>query len=260
MLRKKPGRVESSQMGLGGGMKEIGPRTFTKEGDVFDFISGLEDESVDIVFTDPPYPIGKLDLGSFSNSRIYQNNNVHYSQLTKEDLKRFIQATFQKMKEDSVFFMMTNRENKSFFIEAMEEAGLIVKNELIWVKLTGFDEGMAMGQHFLNATEYIIYAHKGKIGKVNSAFNVFVKNSPNRGRNSKPEELYAYFLQPFTKNGQENVIIDPFAGSDPLSRANIRGLLGDKTRTITNYLATGDDTDPANFAKLLQKETLRGWM
>jgi DNA modification methylase len=250
-------------MEMGGLMKEIkqiGPRTYTKEGDVFEFISELEDESVDIVFTDPPYPIGKVELGDYSNSKTYKKNTVHYSQLTKEDLRRFIQQTFEKMKPNSAFFMMTNREHKSFFIEEMEAAGLSVKNELVWVKLTGFAEGMAMGTNFLNATEYIIYAHKGKIGKVNSAFNVFVKNSPNRGRNSKPEELYAYFLQPLIKEGQEPLIIDPFAGSDPLSRANIRGLLGNNAKTITNYLATGDDTDPATFAKLLQSQTLRGWM
>ena len=241
------------------GFNLIGRNTFTHEGDVFEFLQKLKDESVDICFTDPPYPLGRIDLSKWTDTVKYKSG-IHYKQLKKSDLDEFMKIMFKKMKPNSTLFLMTNRDNREFFSKSIENAGFKLKNELTWVKITHFKEGMAMGQHYLNGTETILYAQKGEFRRVNTHFNVFVKNSPNRGRNSKPEELYAYFIEPHLQKNEVQVIVDPFAGSDPLSRANLRGFLGKKTITITNYLATGDNTDPAHFAKLIANQSLRKWL
>ena len=51
---------------------------FQSKGDVFDFIKDLEDESIDIVITDPPYGIGTLNL-PHANARAYKEGE-HYEQ------------------------------------------------------------------------------------------------------------------------------------------------------------------------------------
>jgi len=239
------------------GLIDLGNKSYTHYGEVFTFLDKIEDASVDVIITDPPYPLGKMKL-DFCNSKKYENGE-HYEQLSEVELDVFIKRCWIKMKENSALFIMTNRANRSFFEKCIQEAGFTIKNELIWVKLQGFDEGMALGANYLNAVEYIIYAHKGTLGKVNSKMNVFVKNSPNRGRNSKPEELYAHILEPMNRLFDEPLVIDPFGGSDPLSRAKMRGLIH-SMRTISNVLITGDENDPAEFGKLLKTQNLSTWM
>ena len=226
--------------------------------EIWSFMDHLNDETVDVFFTDPPYPLGKVDIGNFSNSKRYKSGE-HYQQLTKKDLVKFCSLMFQKLKNNRPLFLMTNRDNRTFFEKALEEAGFTLRNELVWVKITGFDQGMAMGANYLNGVEYIIYATKGKMPKINEAFNVYVKESPNRGRNSKPESLYAYFLKPIIKKMDSPIIVDPFGGSDPLTRAKMRGLIHSCT-TISNVKITGDDTDPAVDGLELRFQNLKKWI
>lgn len=228
------------------------------EMDVWPFIESLDDESVDILITDPPYPI-ELNVSGVVKSDRYGKKNEHYSVMTEAHLDRFFKEIFKKMKPNSALFLMTNRDNRAFFEQSIQEAGFTIKNELVWVKITKFADGIAMGSNFLNAFEYIIYAHKGKLGKVNTEFNAYVENSPDRGRNSKPEGLYAHMIRPLLKQMKNPLIIDPFAGSDPLTRALMRGLIH-SCRTISNIKITGDKTDPAVQGKLLQTQSLRNWL
>ena len=237
---------------------DLGNDSFTHYGEVFSFLQKIEDGSIDVLITDPPYPLGgELNL-NFCGSTKYSDGE-HYKQLSEFDLDLFIKKAHSKMKENSALFVMTNRSNRSFFEKSIRDAGFTIKNELIWVKLQGFDEGFAMGANYLNAVEYIIYAHKGVLGKVNSKMNVFVKNSPNRGRNSKPEELYAHILEPMNRLFEYPLVVDPFGGSDPLSRAKMRGLIH-SMKTISNILITGDETDPAEHGKLLKSQNLSKWI
>lgn len=237
---------------------QIDEGCYQSNAEIWDFMDQIDNDSIDIVFTDPPYPLGKVDIASFSNSKKYKTGD-HYQQLTKPDLVKFCSLLFDKMKDDSALFLMTNRDNRSFFEEAITEAGFSIKNELVWVKITGFDQGMAMGANYLNGIEYIIYAAKGKMPKINDAFNVYVKESPNRGRNSKPECLYAYFLNPVIKKMEQPIIVDPFGGSDPLTRAKMRGLIH-SCITISNVKITGDKTDPAVDGLELRSQNLNRWI
>lgn len=229
---------------------------YQSKGDVFDFIKDLEDESVDIVITDPPYGIGVLNL-PHANGKAYKEGE-HYQQMQPLDVGRFIEMIYHKMKPNSAIFVMTNRAHRSQLEQDLVNAGFDLKNELVWVKIQSFAEGMALGNHYLNAVEYILYAHKGNLPKVNEKMNVFVKPSPNRGRNSKPEELYAHILEPWLKKMKNPLIVDPFAGSDPLTRARMRGLIHSCT-TLSNIMITGDETDPANHGELLKKQNLTTW-
>ena len=239
------------------GFIDLGNDSWTHYGEVFSFLEKIPEGEVDVIITDPPYPLGKMKL-DFCNSKKYETGE-HYKQLSEFDLDLFIKKCFLKLKENGALFIMTNRANRSFFEKSITDAGFTIKNELIWVKLQGFDEGMALGANYLNAVEYIIYAHKGNLGKVNSKMNVFVKNSPNRGRNSKPEELYAHILEPMSRLFDCPLIIDPFGGSDPLSRCKMRGLIH-SMKTLTNVLRTGDETDPAEYGRLLKSQNLSNWM
>jgi DNA modification methylase len=236
---------------------KISDGCYQARGDVFAFLDDLHNESIDIVITDPPYGIGELNL-PHANARAYKEGE-HYEQMNALDVGDFIKKVFHKMKENSAIFVMTNRAHRSQLEKDLEDAGFTLKNELVWVKVQSFAEGMALGNHYLNAVEYILYAHKGKMPKVNEKMNVFVKPSPNRGRNSKPEELYAHILVPWLKKIDNPVIIDPFGGSDPLSRARMRGLIHSCT-TISNIMITGDETDPANHGRLLKAQNLGAWL
>lgn len=236
--------------------EQIVEGAFQSRGDVFDFIKDLEDESIDIVITDPPYSVGELKM-SHASAKHYRENE-HYEQMDIMDVGKFIELIYQKMKPNSAIFVMTNRAHRSQLEDDLSRVGFVLKNELVWVKVQSFADGMALGNHYLNAVEYILYAHKGTLPKVNEKMNVFVKPSPNRGRNSKPEELYAHILQPWLKKMNNPLIVDPFGGSDPLTRARMRGLIHSCT-TLSNIQITGDKIDPALHGDLLKRQNLSSW-
>lgn len=211
-----------------------------------------------VIITDPPYPL-RLGKTAFTRSANYQNpdekgNIEHYDKLSSADLRAFYLQTFQVLHEDGIIFTMTNEANLGLTVSSLLEAGFTIRNKIIWVKCQDFSEGMAMGRHFLNGFEYVIYASKGDVPPINNRMNVFVRTPPrNRGQNAKPEELYAHLLymplMSIISNGQTPIVVDGFAGSDPLTRACMNGLIPSCT-TISNIY--GDSySNPAHAGKSL---------
>lgn len=241
------------------GLREIAEGAFQGSEDVFKFLGRFDDLQIDVLITDPPYSLPQG--GSFveyASGKTWREREGMYQAIKEPNMIDWLKVCYSKMAQNSALFVMTNRAHRAQLVDEIERAGFTFKNELVWVKCTGFDQGMALGQNFLNGVEYIIYAQKGDLGKVNTKMNVFVKPSPRRGRNSKPEELYAHCLEPIIKKVHGAVVVDPFAGSDPLTRAKMRGLIRD-CKTFSNVLATGDETDPAHHGTLLKTQNLAKW-
>jgi DNA modification methylase len=221
-----------------------------RSGDVFDFLNDFPLDSVDVFITDPPYPI---QLGT-RDFKAKQFQGDHYATMTHDALRQVLATMTDCLKPDGVLFLMTNEANREFFEDALKLLGYRILNRIVWIKSLGFDDGLVMGGHFLNAYETILYATRGKVERINDRMNAHyfpVKNTA-PGRNTKPPSLYAHLLQPFDKTG--HVIVDPFAGSDPLNRCKLNRQLS-RAHTVSNVFKTTDDCDPADTGLKLRNTT-----
>jgi len=242
------------------GAKEVCPGTYQHNKEVFEFYKMIKPETVDVIITDPPYPM-KVGGGSseWMNSANFRGNASKdqidfYETMTPEKLKLFIEQSYEKLKKDRPFFIMTNESNLNLTIKEAEEAGFILKNKIIWVKCRDFNDGIAMGRYFLNGWEYMLLFAKGKIPAINDRMNVFVHPPITRGLNAKPKELWAHCLT-WIKD-KEWLIIDPFGGSDPLTRCKMHRLISNPT--MSNIFITTQGNDPAKWGAEL-RSTLFNW-
>ena len=231
------------------------PNCYQLSLEVEEFMQIWDDEKVDLIFTDPPYPMGMAKKAYFKSANYNQGDELNfYDTMTNEKLEQFIQECYRVLKNNSHFFIMTNEANLQKVIDYSTNSGFELKQKVIWIKRKDWSDGAAMGRYFLNAYEYVLLFSKGKIEPINTKMNVFVKKPQTRGMNSKPEELVAHCID--TVMTDTKVAIDPFAGSDPLARSKLRGLI--KGITYSNVYGTTEGNDPAKWGNLL-KNTLRGW-
>ena len=231
------------------------------------FFDNFKDSSIDVVITDPPYPMetGKHMITKGSQ---WRDAEGMYDQLTRWQLARVIETITTKLTENGVLYLFTNREHREWFKETLETAGLKVRQEIVWVKRRSFKDGAAMGYSFLNGVEYILYATKAAEGipRIADCMNVFIEVPPVRGRNSKPEGLYSYLTnamlrawRPAGKVSPVPLIVDPFGGSDPLNRAALNNEIPPDVVTVSNVFNCGDETDPAVFGLRLREANLNQW-
>lgn len=261
------GSMKADLRPLGGKEKAdisvIVPGCFQTSLDFREFMKLWPNESVDLVITDPPYPM-QFKNKEMSNSGFFDSKNyssqkgksteTFYDTLSPEDLNLFIQECYRVLKESTHFFIMTNEKNLNLTVKFAEEAGFSLKNKIIWIKRRDWSDGTAMGRYFLNAFEYVVFFSKGDIQPINTKMNVFVKKPQTRGMNAKPEELYAHCIDSLMT--ADKIAIDPFAGSDPLARAKMRGLI--QGETYSNVFGTTEGNDPAKWGRHL-KNNLNQW-
>jgi N6-adenosine-specific RNA methylase IME4 len=230
------------------GAKNICDGAYQYNLEVNEFYNLFDKESVDVIITDPPYPMKIGGDSKWMNSANFTGGATKdkidfYETMTEEKLKDFIFKSYDLLKNDRPFFIMTNESNLNNTIEYAEEAGFVLKNKIIWVKCRDFYDGIAMGRYFLNGYEYMLLFVKGAIKPINDRMNVFVHPPITRGLNAKPKELYAHCLG-WIKDS-EWIIVDPFGGSDPLTRAKMHRLI--KNTTISNVFITTAGNDPAKW-------------
>ena len=236
--------------------KEIVKGSYQSSKDYEDFMKCFDNESVDIIITDPPYPIPhgtKMNEFMGKKTKNY-NSGFFYNLITLDKLKEFVEECFRVLKNNSHFFIMTNEGNLEEIISFAEDSGFILKNKIIWVKCRDFNDGLAMGRYFLNGYEYMLLFSKGVIEPINDRMNVLVYPPKTMGLNAKPKELWAHCISSITN--KDSLIIDPFGGSDPLTRCKMHRLI--EGITISNVLITTKGNDPAKWGIEL-KSTLFNW-
>lgn len=109
----------------------------TKASDVEQLMDG---QKADMVFTDPPYGVSYVGVNNPNGKewKMIENDN-----LRGEKLKTFLQAAFEniaaQLRRGGAFYIWFASSNHIQFEQAINEAGLRVKQEIIW------DKGMVLG-------------------------------------------------------------------------------------------------------------------
>lgn len=182
-----------------------------KCGDSTALVSELEDASVRLVLTDPPYGVDFQ-----SNRRVVSGKaDKVQSDATPAAAAAVFTVTLAalapKLQDDAHLLVFTHWKTEFVFRAVLEQAGYIIRGSLIWVKenhTSGDLDGAFAPRH-----ERIIHATKGHPGispRMDDVL-VFARENATDHPMEKPTALLRALIECTTVQGQ--LVIDPFAGT-----------------------------------------------
>lgn len=187
--------------------------------DFLTVVQTMEDNSVDLIVTDPPYRTTKRGTSKSTTTgglvrselgkqgKIFKHNDIKISE--------FMPHLYRVLKEGSHCYIMTNHVNLVEMLNVAKDCGFHFIKSLIW------DKGnKIMGQCYMSQFEYILFFRKGKHKKINYCGTADILSVPNikskneHGQNlhdtEKPVELMEILIKNSSNEG--DVVLDPFMG------------------------------------------------
>jgi site-specific DNA-methyltransferase (adenine-specific) len=181
-------------------------------GDCLEMMGEIEDGSVDLVVTDPPYrvisggtksnPSLSKSLGG-NNGKIFLHNDIAFD--------AWLPVVYRKLKSAAHLYVMTNFKNLFDLHRAVTAAGFDVHNLLVWRK-----QNFVANRWYMKNCEYVLLARKGAAFTINDPSSPTVHDYTNPvGRKlhptEKPVDLLALYIGNSSAVG--DVVLDPFMGS-----------------------------------------------
>lgn len=180
-------------------------------------IKEIEDNSVDLICTDPPYKMtsrgchgntgGMLAKKITMKGQVFNHNDCN--------VKDWMPQVFRVLKNGSHCYIMCNHINLIEYLNVATECGFHFIKSLIWDKQTKI-----MGRAYMSQFEYILFFRKGAFKKVNNcgvSDIISIRNTKPKdedGKNlhdtSKPIELMELLIKQSTNVG--DLVMDPFMG------------------------------------------------
>lgn len=213
-----------------------------RNGDCYKLIEEIEDKSIDLVVTDPPYKLGNTQGGGLFKACEDELNNpynrkktISFSELELLDCAdfdaiRFLELIKSKMKKFYGYFFC----NKFVISEYLEYAK---KNKLSYEIFVLYKENPipARNNHYLPDMEYcILLREAGTYFSKDENFNCYKKmfSVSNNGTKIHPAEKPVRFLENFIRIScpKGGTVLDPFMGSGStgvaalLSKRNFIGI------------------------------------
>lgn len=178
-------------------------------GDWRDHLDELEDGSVALLLTDPPYGV------EYQSDRRADRTQPHkHAHLQGDDDPRVISsaanALLPKLREDAHVLVFCAPEHEHSTVVALEELGLKVRGQLVWDR-----QHPGMGDPtttFAPRHDRIVHAVKGSPTLYKRAADVLTHMRVNSDRHptEKPTTLLAELIEATTAPGE--IVADPFGG------------------------------------------------
>jgi len=211
-------------------------------GDAFEVVKKIDDETVDLIFIDPPYflQLPQKQLRRWKVKTVVEGVNDEWDQFSSfeeydEFIRRLLAEVKRVMKPNATIWVISTYHSIFRIGKIIQDLGYWILNNVIWVKTNPMPNWL--GVRFTNATESLIWAVKEKnakkytfskdyakafgIGKVGA--NVWVlplcagkerlKDDVGKKLHStqKPVELLKRVILTSTKEG--DLVLDPLAGT-----------------------------------------------
>lgn len=184
-------------------------------------LNGLEDNSIDLILTDPPYRVtsrGRGKGGTTTSGGMLKNKIVCEGKIFKNNNMKpqeYIPEFYRVLKEGTHCYIFTNHVNLSEILKIAKENGFHFIKSLIW------DKGnKIMSQAYMSQFEYILFFRKGKFKKINKCGTSDILEIANKktknldGSNlhdtEKPIELMKILVE--NSSSENEIVLDPFVG------------------------------------------------
>ena len=197
-------------------------------GDCREILPALLAESVDMIWTDPPY--GHNNHDGDLNARLNDHRQLVSKPIANDSPEAFravfdfvMHSAARVLKKESCCCCCCGgggpRPTFAWVAQRMDTAGLQFFHSVIWDKITP-----GLGWRYRRQHEMVLIAHRvgGKLAWANDNFaapNVFSRSAPRERLhpNEKPLEICSYFIGLHVLPGQ--IVLDPFMGSGTTLRA-----------------------------------------
>lgn len=190
------------------------------QGDAVEWLRGLDDESVDLIVTDPAYEslekhrakgtTTRLKVSSGSSNEWFQIfPNARFGVLFAE--------LYRVLKRDRHFYMFCDNETMFVAKPIAEAAGFKFWKPLIWDKVT-----IGMGYHYRARHEFILFFEKGKrkLANLGTPDVITAPRVRNGYPTEKPVAVSEVLIQQSSVYGE--IVIDPFMGSGSTGVAAVK--------------------------------------
>lgn len=186
-------------------------------GDCLEVMKQIDNESIDLIVTDPPYLINYK-----SNHR--KNKDDRFCKPIANDtniqlIKDAIKECYRVLKNDSAMYMFCSFDKVDIFKQELQKY-FNIKNLIVWVKnnWTAGDLEAQYGKQY----ELIFYVNKGrkKINgkRITDVWSALTNKSLNRvvggeqvHQNEKPLQLIKMCIE--NSSNKDDIVLDMFAGS-----------------------------------------------
>ena len=206
------------------GFEEIGIDRFIINDDSLKVLEKMEDGSVDLILTDPPYNIGKFmhdrntNMGKLRENHFSATDwdNLSYPEWLK-NMDTFLDYSSRILKPSGSLLIFMSLIKVETIIKLAEIHGFYYKTTGIWHKKNPMPRNMNL--HFINSTEaWIYFTYKKKTGTFNNNGKVihdFIETGLTPGNEKvhgshptqKPEDIIAHFVELLSNKG--DVVLDP---------------------------------------------------
>lgn len=122
--------------------------------DAFELMGELQDESVQLILTDPPY-------GIRYQNHLTQTKLPYLAGDTGIDYLRFSQESYRILQNNSHAYFFTRYDKYPFHYDCLVKAGFNIKNCLVIEKGMCGNSGDLYGSYASNC-EWVIFCHKGR--------------------------------------------------------------------------------------------------
>jgi site-specific DNA-methyltransferase (adenine-specific) len=209
-----------------------------------DVLKEIEDESVDLILTDPPYNLGNFMRDRQTNLKKMRENffgdagwdDMEFEEWT-ESMHAFFEQAHRVLKKKGAMIMFMSLLRVETMVKIASEHKFYYKTTGVWHKTNPMPRNMNL--HFINSTEgWLYFVAKGRTGTFNNdgrALHDFIETSVAPAGEKKygghptqkPEILFEHFVKVLTN--QNDVVLDPFMGSGTagvVSKKNNRNFIG----------------------------------
>lgn len=197
-------------------------------GDCLDFMGGIEDSSIDLLLTDPPYNLGRFMKDR--NAGFFRMRDNHFVASGWDDLeyqewvdqmKLFFEQSFRVVKDKGAVVVFMSLIKLETIISLAADAGFYYKTTGIWHKTNPMPRNMNLT--FVNSTEAWLYFVKGAAtgtfnneGKVQhdhyeGGLTPMSEKRFGKHPTQKPKKLMEHFVRLLSNEGDK--VLDPFMGS-----------------------------------------------
>lgn len=194
------------------------------QGDCLEVMKNIEDGSVDLIITDPPY---KTITGGDSNGANSERpkgmlrGNRKLFKHQKMNISDWMPEIYRVLKEGSHCYVFTNSLNLQEMLNEAIKAGFKMHNLLVWEK-----NNCTPSQFYMKNCEYVLFLRKGKAKWINNIgdsktvhkFNNIIGNKLHP--TEKPVNLLEYYL--LNSSEPNDIVFDPFMGSGSMGEAAIK--------------------------------------
>ena len=163
---------------------------------------------VDAVITDPPYSSGGFQEGGKSGGSIgtRSDETIIGDNLSSRGYLRLMTSTLRASRAEE-FYVFTDWKMWPYTFDSFEDAGIRVRNMLVWDKCQ-----MGMGMPWRNQHELIAFG-KRRAGQIRTGKHGNVLRSARSGNHDHPTEKPVNLIEQILSNCEIGVILDPFMGS-----------------------------------------------